>query len=76
MVPLQITKREVRKYQRVQNQLDQTENPVCKVPLAICGHYRQLIIEELFEGDRDTENPTYDITITFIQDSQTFEFIN
>ena len=51
MVPLQIIKRVVTAYHRVQNQLGPTENPVRKVPLVVCGHDGQLIIEELFDED-------------------------
>ena len=58
LVPLHIIKRVVTAYQRVQNQLGETENPVRKVPLVVCGHDGQLIIEELF--DDDAENPAHD----------------
>lgn len=47
IVPLQILQRVRLAYERVQNQLSSTENPVRKVPLLICGHEGQLIIEEL-----------------------------
>ena len=60
MVPLQIIKRVVTTYQRVQNQWEPTENSVHKVPLVICGHDGQLIIEELFKGDGDVDNPAHD----------------
>ena len=60
MVPLQIIKRVVTAYQRVQNQWEPTENSVHKVPLVICGHDGQLIIEELFKGDGDVDNPAHD----------------
>ena len=60
MVPLQIIKKLVTAYQRVQNQLEQTDNPVHNVPLVICSHGGQLIIEEIFEGYEDTEDPAHD----------------
>ena len=42
--------------------MEQTENPVYKVPQVVCGHDEQLIIEELFEGDGDAEDPAHDET--------------
>ena len=58
MVPQQIIKRVVTAYHRVQNQLGPTKNPVQKAPLVVCDHDVQLIIEELFDNDR--ENPAHD----------------
>jgi len=57
MVPLLIIKRVVTVYHRVQNQLEQTENPVQKVPLVISGHDGQIVIEELYK--EDAENPAH-----------------
>ena len=44
MVSLWIIERTVTKYQRIQNQLYPTENPVCNVPLVFCGQNMQFII--------------------------------
>ena len=45
----------------LQNQLSPTDNPVCKVPLVICGHGGQLIVEELFdEGAPTRVAPAHD----------------
>ena len=50
LVPLQIIKRVHSDYEAIQK-LDITLNPVCKVPLVVCGHEGRLIIEELFDKD-------------------------
>ena len=55
IVPLQILQRVCLAYERVQNQLSSTKNPVRKVHLLICGHEGQLIIEELAEDAEDAE---------------------
>ena len=60
LVPLQIIKRVHSDYEAIQK-LDITLNPVCKVPLVVCGHKGQLIIEELFDEEAPTaETPAYD----------------
>lgn len=50
LVPLQIIKRVHTAYEAIRK-LDTTQNPVRKVPLVVCGHEGQLIIEELFDED-------------------------
>ena len=47
-VPPQVIKRVLLEYKRVWR-LVPTENPVRRVPLVICGHEGQLIIEELLD---------------------------
>ena len=50
IIPLQIMKRVQTAYETIQK-LENTLNPVCKVPLVVCGHEGQLIIEEFFDDD-------------------------
>ena len=61
---LQIIKRMVTASQRIQNHLSPTENTIWKFPLAIYGHNGQLIIDELFEGKTDVEDPSHDENIS------------
>ena len=60
IVPLQIIKRVQTAYEAIRK-LDSTLNPVRKVPLVVCGHEGQLIIEELFDEEASTaETPAHD----------------